>query len=826
MAAPAQSSHEDPTRQSRLINQATGASRSRRPKSVLEWQRMIRRFVNVVWENYSTNVYSLHRLDVSKHLFHQSRADARVVPLLAEAAQHTAAAAAAADVLPLLDRQQELPAPCVKIDPSYRDDMSSYKLPFWGLLSPRSSEDRVLCLNRMGDAVLCDLDKQSVVPMLPLRDDVGIHPTSFSVVRPDAHEQEEEEDLYVIHRAPQMDLELPANRSCFRVLRSCNSKDDGARWRWEPLPPPPYIGAPGYNPACFIYACTVVDEGRTICVSSFSEDIGTYCFDTVERRWRHVGHWVLPFQGRAEYVPDLNLWLGFSSCSQHCYLCATSELDDMDMDQPPKLQYVWQDLVAPENWSAGRTWVVSLGSGRFCIAKSFYIMKSASVDDWDEHEDEVVILTGVEVGRGGDDRLETGLYSLHRVDVPKHLFFPSRSEARVVPFVAESEDNITAAGVDDEQPMPDRLQELPSATTMWSSSNVDYFSLLSSRRNESRILCMSKMGAAVLYDPDSNYTRIMPGLSSFKGPVLVSAFVARAGAKEEDLYIMHGGADGLELNSKYHFNVLRYEPMYRWWHWYWESLPLPPFVDEPQFKPSIISSYTVVDGGRTICLSSAAEGIGTYFCDTVSCERKRAANWSPPFTRDTVSCEWKRAGDWVLPFTGRAEYIPHLELWLGFSLRNPGYLCAASGLSDMLMDQQPMTSRIVWPDHAPKAARVDLLNMGLGRFAVAKVFKVVRNKGEPGLFSEPDAVEDEFVVLTGVEVMCKGDNNLQGLELLQHKSICYRGANDRRPAGIGDNEGDSRAVLGTAASEDHGDSVQLTVDDCSAICLFFHSPPS
>jgi hypothetical protein len=118
----------------------------------------------------------------------------------------------------------------------------------------------------------------------------------------------------------------------------------------------------------------VVDGGRTICFSCATPGIGTYCIETVEREWKHAGDWLLPFLGRAEYVPDLTLWLGFTPCSPSCccYLCGTSDLDAAmatDMDHPQKLQHVWQDLVTPENWSAAWTQVVSLGSGRFCIAK-------------------------------------------------------------------------------------------------------------------------------------------------------------------------------------------------------------------------------------------------------------------------------------------------------------------------------------------------------------------------------------------------------------------------------------------------------------------------
>jgi hypothetical protein len=47
---------------------------------------MIRRFVNIVAENYSSNMYSLHRLDVAKHLFYPSTttaAQAQELPAVA-----------------------------------------------------------------------------------------------------------------------------------------------------------------------------------------------------------------------------------------------------------------------------------------------------------------------------------------------------------------------------------------------------------------------------------------------------------------------------------------------------------------------------------------------------------------------------------------------------------------------------------------------------------------------------------------------------------------------------------------------------------------------
>jgi hypothetical protein len=91
---------------------------------------MIRRFMNIVAENYKTGLYSLHRLDVSKHLLY---------PSTAEAAQ---ANTGGGDEI---ERLQELPAPCICMQPALTTVACSSKTPFFGLLSPCSSESRIGC---------------------------------------------------------------------------------------------------------------------------------------------------------------------------------------------------------------------------------------------------------------------------------------------------------------------------------------------------------------------------------------------------------------------------------------------------------------------------------------------------------------------------------------------------------------------------------------------------------------------------------------------------------------------------------------------------------
>jgi hypothetical protein len=99
----------------------------------------------------------------------------------------------------------------------------------------------------------------------------------------------------------------PRNPVPFEVL---TFSTDG--WIWHPLPCPQFFGDPKYKPGPD--SCTVVD-GTRIYISPTTTDeddaktIGTYCFDTVAHEWEKAGDWVLPFLGKAEFLPELGIWL-------------------------------------------------------------------------------------------------------------------------------------------------------------------------------------------------------------------------------------------------------------------------------------------------------------------------------------------------------------------------------------------------------------------------------------------------------------------------------------------------------------------------------------
>uniref|UniRef100_A0A0E0M3A7 Uncharacterized protein n=1 Tax=Oryza punctata TaxID=4537 RepID=A0A0E0M3A7_ORYPU len=96
-----------------------------------------------------------------------------------------------------------------------------------------------------------------------------------------------------------------------------------------------------------------------------------------------------------EYVPDLNLWFGFTSDESPRYLAAADLSSAMDMDSQPQLVTApWkEDLLnnLPEEWKECKdSQLVYLGSGRFCILRFFHTHNQRNGGN-------VAVFTGVEV---------------------------------------------------------------------------------------------------------------------------------------------------------------------------------------------------------------------------------------------------------------------------------------------------------------------------------------------------------------------------------------------------------------------------------------------
>lgn len=176
---------------------------------------------------------------------------------------------------------------------------------------------------------------------------------------------------------------------CFEVL----AYYPVGEWQWRLLPLPPFFDDLEYK-ACNNIPYAVVD-GTRICVSSAT---ATYSFDTVALKWSKTGDWVLPFHTKADFVPELNLWLGLpaSSPSDLCAVdLSTGTIDSCDV--PPVVQHVGLGFDLPKDWSLKSRTLVNLGPGRFCIAM---FLDTADAQD----SPQVVVFTGGDVVPSGDNQ--------------------------------------------------------------------------------------------------------------------------------------------------------------------------------------------------------------------------------------------------------------------------------------------------------------------------------------------------------------------------------------------------------------------------------------
>ncbi|KAF7059721.1 hypothetical protein CFC21_066587 [Triticum aestivum] len=266
--------------------------------------------------------------------------------------------------------------------------------------------------------------------------------------------------------------------------------------------------------------------------------------------------------------------------------------------------------------------------------------------------------------------------------------------------------------------------------------------------NRDKILSTDQQGNVLVYDTCQNQICSMPKLRG----LMENSFPINLG---DALYLIERRPD------KPH-KILPYQPCFQalingkspagpvvdYPGWHWHTLPPPPYVEAPGYKPSCtykIRSCTVVRNKIWI----SASGIGTY-------------------SFNTDSHEWSYVGSWELPFRGPAEFVPELGRWLGFStVRENQYVCA----SDLSTAEDGAVPALCceWKqelDANPDKWQVVtsyLVRVDYGRFCVARLYDVYDD-------DEPALVRENFAVLTGLEAGLS-DIADGGIQMVKHKSI-------------------------------------------------------
>lgn len=326
------------------------------------------------------DMYSLSCMNISG-LFYPSTAEADAAQLKGNKAKN------GTDKPKVLESIRRLPVPSAHYQPfrpSKSDNHRSMEL--FALFG----KNKILCSDANGYTSVYNTRLHCFLGMPLLKSPKGPKRIAVYISRTAAHAKSDFEihpnvdsDVFVKPSGDHTDslyvMDMDSDRPCcFEAL----ALYPVGRWRWRPLPPPPFLSNPEYKVPDNI-AFAVVD-GTKICASSAT---ATYSFDTVDRQWSKAGDWVLPIHSKAEYIPELRLWIGLSACNPY-NLCAM-DLSNAIMgsaDVQPTVQDVRLDVDLPKDWLLKNRTLVNLGSGKFCIAKYF-----------DSTTGKVVVFTGLEV---------------------------------------------------------------------------------------------------------------------------------------------------------------------------------------------------------------------------------------------------------------------------------------------------------------------------------------------------------------------------------------------------------------------------------------------
>lgn len=267
---------------------------------------------------------------------------------------------------------------------------------------------KVLCTNQFGHGLLFDAESNRFVTMPKFHKPKSMPATLFVPTTDAEANMDGGGTIYIMETDPDPEScssELPSDQ--FEALVYKPTMANPETWYSKQIPPPLFVRDPAYqHTRSRILSYAVVGGGsRSPCICISVDNAGTYCMDTVSNTWTHIGNWRLPFYGKVEYVPELELWFGFSAESR---LLAAADLSTIfTMDSQPQLVSDWKEHDIPEDWEESQDpHLVNLGSGRFCVTR-FFEPRGTYL----EYVKNLVVLTGVNVSPHVPDDNSSGSYS-------------------------------------------------------------------------------------------------------------------------------------------------------------------------------------------------------------------------------------------------------------------------------------------------------------------------------------------------------------------------------------------------------------------------------
>ncbi|TVU38084.1 hypothetical protein EJB05_11434, partial [Eragrostis curvula] len=371
-----------------------------------------RRFLNLIMENRVTRIQSLRCIDMERQKFffnttkpaqrpnasgsesERELQDATTLSPTAEATgqKNDQIATAAA----LLKRMKMIRLPrSISSFAALSSDLHDTRVHCLPVM-----DRRVMCLDKAGRAFLLEADSCRAVTMPRLHKPKSV-PISLYIPSTDMEaivssgpflddlEGGVDGSFLIMNRNPKPE-ESGCSTAQFEVVlfKRCSlGHVSNSHHTCKLLPQPPYSrDATSLKSSC--------PEISSYDLRISMEGAGTYCLDTASYTWREDGKRTLPFRGKFEHVPELNLWFGFSENG----LLAAADLSTMDAQ--PRLLGTWKEFEPPEEWREIQDpQLVNLGSGRFCVARFFRTRSpNAGILGDESSSQNFTVLTGVEVG--------------------------------------------------------------------------------------------------------------------------------------------------------------------------------------------------------------------------------------------------------------------------------------------------------------------------------------------------------------------------------------------------------------------------------------------
>ncbi|CAN6184651.1 unnamed protein product [Urochloa humidicola] len=373
-----------------------------------------RRFQNLITHDRFTGAKSLRCVDLTRQLFGISGSGSALHGVKDSTSQ---ASSLAADSFNHKMERIRLPCPIFTLQAAAPNDPRS-KIDCFPL-----ADRKMLWADHLGRPFVFDAETRQM-DILPCLHRPKSTPFSLFVPNADAdaddlhHRHGSGSSLFVMERIPSWSAEGDGQFEAFVFYKpTVSSYTKSRQWILLP-PPPPYVRQLKHHcnshrqPEISSYAVVSGVAGGASQVWISVDGVGTYCLDTESHTWNQVGEWTLPFRGKAEYVPELDLWFGLSADAGDL---AAADLSAVDSSRP-RLVGAWKELCVTEGWKECKdSQLVNLGSGKFCIARFF---RATTTTDGSSREgssgENFAVMTGLEVvpplrgadSNGGNGRVE------------------------------------------------------------------------------------------------------------------------------------------------------------------------------------------------------------------------------------------------------------------------------------------------------------------------------------------------------------------------------------------------------------------------------------